>query len=294
MTIEKIKYFIEVARSSSITQAAQRLYVSQPNLSKQIAQMEAECGFALFSRSKHRLELTEAGERLYELLQDIPEQIEDAFSQAKEISLRNTRRLSIGVMELQGMNAILMPAIATFSKEYPHVDVNLERTGFGKLRAGLSSGIYDAIITLEFDAASTFSFEKMVLSEPKPVIAVHKNSPLARRNQVSLGELKNQNFVLIASKETPYGEQKFLKECERFGFQPNLVRRPSSLESLLLCVEAGIGIALLDDNIQLDSNTPVRLVPVHDIPPVAFYAAWSKKSENPLLPAFLGLLKDLH
>ncbi|MBQ9837350.1 MAG: LysR family transcriptional regulator, partial [Oscillospiraceae bacterium] len=47
VTIEKIRYFIEVARAGSITQAAKNLYVSQPNLSKQIAQMEAECGFAL-------------------------------------------------------------------------------------------------------------------------------------------------------------------------------------------------------------------------------------------------------
>ena len=64
MTIEKIRYFIEVARSSSITQAAKNLYVSQPNLSKQLAQMEAECGFPLFSRTKHRRELTEAGAEL--------------------------------------------------------------------------------------------------------------------------------------------------------------------------------------------------------------------------------------
>ena len=87
MTVEKIRYFIEVARSSSITQAAKNLYVSQPNLSKQIAQMEAECGFALFSRNKHRLELTEAGEALYEQLQHIPDIIEAAFVRAKEISM---------------------------------------------------------------------------------------------------------------------------------------------------------------------------------------------------------------
>lgn len=292
MTIEKIKYFIEVARSSSITQAAKTLYVSQPNLSKQIAQMEAECGFALFSRTKHRLELTEAGEKLYELLQDVPAQVEDAFAQAKEVSLRSMRRLSIGVMELQEMSEMLMPAITDFSRQHPGVDVNLERTGFSKLRAGLDSGIYDIIVTMSFDALDMPGYEELTLNEPLPMIAVHKDTRLARRKSVSFTELKNEHFVLISSNETRRGEQEFMKECARAGFMPKLVRRPSSLESILLCVEAGIGIALLDNNIRLDPVTPVRLIPVNDIPSICFSAIWSTKCDNQMLREFLAILKS--
>ena len=293
MTVEKIRYFIEVARSSSITQAAKNLYVSQPNLSKQIAQMEAECGFALFSRNKHRLELTEAGEALYEQLQHIPDTIEAAFVRAKEISIRSAQRLSVGVMELQEMSEMLMPAIADFSKQHPMVEVNLERTGFSRLRAGLDSGMYDVIVTMSFDALDMPGYEELILSEPLPMIAVHKDVALAKRKSVSFRELKNESFVLIASKETPRGEQEFMKECENAGFTPKLVRRPSSLESLLLCVEAGMGIALLDNNIRLDPNTPVRLVPVNDIPSICFSAIWPKKSDSPVLQTFLSILKSI-
>lgn len=293
MTVEKIRYFIEVARSSSITQAAKNLYVSQPNLSKQIAQMEAECGFALFSRTKHRLELTEAGAKLYEQLQHVPDTIEAAFAQAKEISLRSAQRLSVGVMELQEMSEMLMPAIAEFSRQYPMVDVNLERTGFSRLRVGLDSGMYDVIVTMAFDALDMPGYEEMVLSEPLPMIAVHKDTALAKRKSVSFRELKNESFVLIASRETPRGEQEFMKECANAGFEPRLVRRPSSLESLLLCVEAGMGIALLDNNIRLDPNTPVRLVPVNDIPSICFSAIWPKRGQNQVLPAFLSILKSI-
>lgn len=291
MTVEKLRYFVEVARTSSITQAAKNLFVSQPNLSKQIAQLEAECGFALFSRTKHRLELTEAGIELYEHIQDIPQQIDEAFAKAKECSLRSARQLSIGVMELQAMSEMLMPAITAFSKAHPGVDVNLERTGFGKLRTGLHNGDYDLIVTMCFDAADVPEFEEMLLNEPLPMIAVHKDDPLAKRSSVSFGELRNKNFVLISSKETPRGEEQFLGECARFGFVPKLVRRPSSLESLLLCVEAGIGIALLDDNIRLDPVTPVRLIPVEDIPAMPFSAAWRKGENNRLLQEFLAILK---
>ncbi len=293
MTVEKLRYFIEVARSGSISQAAKRLYVSQPNLSKQIAQMESECGIELFSRVHHRLELTAAGEVLYDMLLSIPDAIEEAFAKAKDVSLRNMKRLSIGVMELQAMNGMLMPAVRIFRERHPGVEVNLERTGFGNLRKGLIDGRYDMIVTMRFDAANDADFDEMVLDEPIPMIAVHKDDPLAKRKSVSFGELRNSPFVLVSSRETPRGEQQFLNECARFGFVPKLTRRPSSLESLLLCVEAGIGIALLDSNIILDPSTPVRLVPVSDIPSVCFSAAWPKKNESRVLKEFLQLLEEL-
>lgn len=292
MTIEKIRYFIEIARSSSITQAAKNLYVSQPNLSKQIAQMEAECGFSLFSRTRHRLELTEAGTYLYEQLQYVPDLVDGAFAKAKEISIRSARQLSIGVMELQEMNEMLLPAIGEFGQRFPGADVNLERASFSKLRTGLDSGIYDIIVTMAFDATDAPDYSSMVLSEPLPMIAVHKNSPLAQRKSVSFQELHQESFVLISSQETPRGEAEFLNECANAGFAPKLVRRPSSLESLLLCVEAGIGIALLDNNIRLDPATPVRLVPVNDISSICFSAIWTQKNENPMLREFLLLLSE--
>lgn len=293
MTVEKIRYFVEVAQTGSVTQAAKNLYISQPNLSKQLAQMEAECGFALFSRVKHRLKLTEAGETLYEALRNVPDMVEEAFLRAKERSEQFSKRLSVGVMELQAMSEMLMPAVARFSKEYPGVEVELERTGFGRLRAGLHNGDYDLIVTMCFDARNEEGVGEMVLSEPFPMIAVHRDNPLAGRSSVSFGELRHEPFVLIASKETPNGEEQFMSECTRFGFVPNLVRRPSSLESLLLCVEAGIGIALLDNNIRLDPGSPVRLVPVKDVPAMSFSAAWKKERENETLRTFLAILRTL-
>lgn len=293
MTIEKIRYFVEVAQTGSVTQAAKNLYVSQPNLSKQLAQMEAECGFALFSRIKHRLELTAAGEVLYEQLAQVPDMVEEAFARAKERSEQDTKHLSIGVMELQAMSEMLMPAIARFSKEFPGVEVNLERTGFGRLRAGLHNGDYDLIVTMCFDARAEEGVGEMVLSEPFPMIAVHKDNPLAKRSNISFGQLREEDFVLISAKETPSGEEQFMSECARFDFVPKLVRRPSSLESLLLCVEAGIGIALLDNNIRLDPGSPVRLVPVKDVPAMSFSAAWKIERENKTLRAFLDILRAL-
>ena len=58
MNLTRIQYFVEVARRENFSQAAKALYVSQPNLSKQIALMEQELGFSLFTRNKAGVALT--------------------------------------------------------------------------------------------------------------------------------------------------------------------------------------------------------------------------------------------
>ena len=64
MNTIKIRYFVEVARRGSFSEAARHLYTAQPNLSKQIAQMEQELGFSVFTRSKNGITLTNYGETL--------------------------------------------------------------------------------------------------------------------------------------------------------------------------------------------------------------------------------------
>ena len=61
MNLTKIRYFVEVARCGNFSEAARRLYTAQPNVSKQIAQMEQELDFPLFVRSRRSVTLTPAG-----------------------------------------------------------------------------------------------------------------------------------------------------------------------------------------------------------------------------------------
>ena len=67
-------------------EAARRLYTAQPNLSKQIAQMEQELGFALFTRSRRSVKLTPAGQFLYDQIRDLPDQLDNIFEQARSLA----------------------------------------------------------------------------------------------------------------------------------------------------------------------------------------------------------------
>ena len=104
MNLTRIQYFVEVARRENFSQAAKALYVSQPNLSKQIALMEQELGFDLFRRVGKSVHLTQAGQYLYEQFKDLPERTAQAIAHAHALSRGDMGNLSVGVLEGQDVN----------------------------------------------------------------------------------------------------------------------------------------------------------------------------------------------
>lgn len=263
MNLLRLQYFIEVARYKNFSQAAQNLYTSQPNLSKQVALLEQEL-IPLFIRNKRLVKLTPPGQYLFDTLQDIPTRLEEAEEHARALARAGEGVLSIGVLEGQEFNSLLLDRLNVVSSLYPNLDIELERNSFRNLRTGLDSGHYDLIVTLGFDVEDIPELSHALLLPQSAVIAIHKNHPMAGKPSLTLDELKDESFVVISPEESPKGYERFLEQCADAGFVPQVVRQPCSLESLILCVEAGLGIALLDPNTRLEHNSNIRTVPIPD------------------------------
>ena len=291
MNTIKLRYFVEVARYGSFSEAARRLYTAQPNLSKQIAQMEQELGFALFTRSRRSVKLTPAGQFLYDQIRDLPDQLDDIFEQARSLARKGEGTLSIGVLEGQDVNQVLSDRLSQIKTIYPQLQITLERNSYQNLRSGLRSGHYDLIITLSFDVEDEADFQLFTLYEKSPAIAMHKTHPLASQKALTLGDLKDENFVVISRQESPGGYQRLVDSCAAEGFAPKIVREPRSLESLLLCVEMGVGISLLDQNTRLELSPYIVTIPQH-APPMAVVAVINRSDQRPVIQNVVKLLSS--
>jgi DNA-binding transcriptional LysR family regulator len=280
---------VEVARCGNFTEAARRLYTAQPNVSKQIAQMEQELGFSLFVRTKRSVRLTPAGQLLYDNLQDLPEQLEALFDQARVLSKRDETHLTIGILEGQEVNTILLTRLKQAKEYYPNLDVDLERNSFSNLRSGLKTGHYDLIVTLDFDVEQEEEFAWQAIFPQHPAIAINRNHPLADEERLEMRQLEQENFVVISPQESPVGYERFLAQCRQTGFTPHIVRQPRSLESLILCVELGVGVALLDQNTRLGHSAAVRTVPISG-KDMYVVAAYIKEDYRPILRNVVEIL----
>lgn len=131
MKIIQLEYFCAVSRYHSITQAAQKLFVTQPAISTAIKELEKEFSVNLFVRSKNHLTLTTEGEIFYQKAQELLQSIDQTTQQLYDLG-KQTPTVRIGIPPL--LSTIYFPDLyLDFQKKYP--DIPLELSEYGSIRA---------------------------------------------------------------------------------------------------------------------------------------------------------------
>ena len=286
MNVTSIRYFIQAAEHENFTLASRNLYIAQPNLSKRIAALEKELDVLLFHRENKSVRLTSAGEYFYKECLSILEQLETAISVAQMIQRQEKGIITVGILEGQEFNSIILNNLNSFLEKNPHVELRLERNGFNNLRRGLSTGRYDVIISLGFDYKDASDMEVVIVQSGSIAIAINRENPLALQDSLSIGMLRNEDFVVMSPEESVAAYEGLFQTCGHYDFQPCIVRVAESVEELLLYIESGIGVSILDENTRLASNPKIRIEPQIDMS-VDIIACGKRSSANPLVSKLL-------
>lgn len=285
ITLLQIEYFLAVARHLNFTEAAKSLYVSQPSLSKQIAILENEIGVQLFFRTKRDVRLTAAGMVLFKEMGGVIELIENSIEKSKKPDLGENSSITIGCLDAMDTSAFLSPIIKKFREKYQSVNIVLERHSFRVLREKLINGTLDVIFTLSFEIDDSLGILSDVVHKGNGYIVMEASHPLASKNNLTLEDFKDENFIMIARDESPKGFDGIISICKAHGFAPKIVKQLPNVESLILCVESGLGVALLDSNIRLYNNPNIKGVKIeNDF--ISYIMAWKKENMNTAIPLF--------
>ena len=127
MTTQQMEYFLALAQKLSFSAVAERFFISQPTLSRQISSMESELGAQLFIRKNNTVYLTQAGERLYAGLKDIYGSYQELTRQVEDLGRSRAGTLHIGVAEEQQISPELLLAIRALHAQRPNVEITIRR-----------------------------------------------------------------------------------------------------------------------------------------------------------------------
>jgi DNA-binding transcriptional LysR family regulator len=188
-----LRYFVEVARTGSLSDASTRLHVAVSAISRQIARLESELGAVLFERRPRGMALSEAGERLLAYAQ---RSLLEAEHVMKEIGGIETLHGSmIKIASSEGFAADFLPsAIADFRRSYPGIDFSLSVMSPGEATRQVRDG--DADLALTFSLAPEKGV-KVEHTERAPVLALLRaDHPLAARAKLSLADVQRYPLVL--------------------------------------------------------------------------------------------------
>lgn len=247
MNFRQLECFVAVVEEGSFTRAARRLGISQPSLSQHIRTLEDECEGALLDRLPRGVSLTPAGRAL------IPEARTVLRSVARgRQSVRAVLDVEAGELELAtvlSMAVGLLPRyIRVWHERHPGVAIRLHEFRHRRLlEEAVEQGVADfAIGPLPLGA---WRGPLEIVSWEELVIVVPRSDPLAGRKSVALGALADREWVLYHPDHGLAGIVEAV--CRSAGFSPRGRVRTSQAEGAVRLASAGLGPALVPDNIVL-------------------------------------------
>lgn len=287
MNFSQIKCFLAAADCLGFTRAAERLYLSQPVLSRQIAAMEEELGFDLFYRDKKAVSLTAAGEALAEGLTRLSEEYRALTEKAHALHMGYSGSLNIGMIEGQLICPPYSGALNRFRAKYPDVLVNLSRHTMASLNSALLGGEIDIGFAALFNLSNEEELAYIEVGHARTQLVIPKTHPLVGKPGLTLEDFKEDTFLTLPESESAYIAQSPERTARYTSFRPKTLEAPN-IGALALWLEAGYGIFPLNENHSLRNNPNLVFIPMKDFPDSVEIVMWKRDSGNPTVPLFIA------
>ncbi len=194
MEIRVLRYFLTVVREQSITKAADVLHITQPTLSRQLAQMEDEIGVKLFDRGTRKITLTNEGillrRRAEEILQLVDKTEKELIEQDEQVE----GKITIGCGEIASVQ--LLPGLfESFHKKYPLVTFDIYTATADHVTEQMDKGLVDVGLLLEPIDIEKYDFIRLDIKE-RWVVVMRPDSPLAGKEYITAKDLSELPLIM--------------------------------------------------------------------------------------------------
>ncbi|MCI8939718.1 MAG: LysR family transcriptional regulator [Dorea sp.] len=291
MNYLQIDYFLALAKYKSFKKTAECIYVSQPAVSMQISALEKEWGFPLFIRNYKDVELTPAGEIMYNMLSKASVEFESALNTARFTAEDLRKPICIGLPENCKV-AGLPEKLAAFQRRYPDVLLSVETCPISSLMYDhKSKSRYDMVMNQEYMLKKREELNIRPLMRGKHMIYISDKHKLCEGGRIpSISELTGERLYIpeISMTESSVEYCRFV--CFSQGFTPCGISILPNVNSVLLAVKMGFGAALLDDLICLPDD--YHFLKLDTDIYINWVLAWQKDHRNPYLEELADAVAD--
>ncbi len=250
LELRQLRYFVAVAETEHIGNAADRLGISQSPLSRQIQQLESRLGLVLFERSKQRIFLTREGKAFLQEARRLLMQAANVEQHARRIGKGETGYISIGYVEGALHAGVLRHSLRRFQAMHPQIRIRLSRLRSQAQIEALLQGDIDVGHVYNIAYANSNIASRLVLNEPF-VLAMPENHPFATgKRAIKPAQLDGQAFIALPRNMNEAAHRQFIDGCEAAGFAPDIRYEAAEPSTVLELVSAGLGMALVQASLK--------------------------------------------
>lgn len=242
LKLRQLKYFVAVAEELNFRRAAQRLFITQPPLSRQIKMLEDSLGAPLFERSRQGVRLTDAGTRFLSDARSLIREADQVLGRFEPLDTPALTELRVGITTV--IDASLFAWVeASFAKRFPETRLTVKRQNSSQCIRDLNRGTLDAAVIGLPSHAEGLTTE--YLCDDPMVACIPASHKAAKKRQLSVLDLAQDPLFWFDRKLNPAYYNHCEKVFERLGFRPERVPEPSDHHVLLGLIANGQGIALI-------------------------------------------------
>ena len=261
MELRHLRYFVAVVEEQSFTKAAEKLFIAQPPLSRQIQNLEAELDIQLFERGSRPLKTTEAGQFFYQHAVKLLSNAEEIKSMTKRIGITD-RTITIGFVGSL-LFGLLSRILFLFKQQHPHLKIEMMEMNTHEQIQALKEGRID--VGFGRLRISDPAVKRVLLREERLMVAAHSSHSMAQRVEgLNLSELVDQQLFLYPNS----GKANFATQVRgifsEYGLEPKNIRIVRELQLALGFVAAGEGICIVPESAQNIKLAHLNFIPLLD------------------------------
>ncbi len=290
MELRHLRYFATVAEEQSFTRAVGKLHVAQPSLTRQVKNLEEELGVKLLNRVKGRISLTDHGRSFLENARRILAMSADSVRAIE--SARSVQQLRIGYRG--DLRCDLLPStLIQFRRAWPRVALNVIDMTYSEQLAALEACDID-LGFIGIRHTTTTSNANLVLeavAQNDVLVAVPQRSVLSKKPTIHLTDLRQIFLVGLSDTVLPGWHEWLNQLSSKEQFVPEILQEANAEQAALKFVAAGLGVALVPEQVKLFPHRGVVFRPVRPSLKVEAYIAWRNDNKAEYLSDYIQMIR---
>lgn len=284
-----LRYFVAVAEERHFGRAAERLHMAQPPLSQQIRKLEHQLGVELIDRSRRPIELTDAGNALFEEAALCLVHGQRAFAAARRAATGKLGHLRIGALQA-AVDGVLSYVMRAHRRENPDVKLQLDELSTTDQIGGLIEHRLDIGFLRGPVDEPTLTVQTLIEDPLAAVIC--DDHPLVEQHRIAPALLADEPIILWTRSAAPTTYGDVVELFRQYRIQPYVVEEIARIQTILALVAAGAGIALLPTSFINLNRQGVQFRPLHEpVPYRPLALAWRSGNQSPGLMRFIEVAR---
>ncbi|MDF2515551.1 MAG: transcriptional regulator [Sphingobacterium sp.] len=286
--LRHLLYFKVLAEELHFRKAAERLFIAQPGLSRQIKQLEENYQVTLFERNKRNVSLTEAGAYLFDEVKELFRHMDQIETQLQSLANGKISTLKLGFIG-SAVQTILPQLLVTLKQKQPDIELSLHE---------LANEIQlDLIQKKELDFGFVRLTETPIGLHSLPIHTEHfslvlpNNHPMLEQEKLDLYQLKNESFILFSKNYSHSYYDLVMSIFQDHQFTPKVTLRTVNALTIFNMVAQGLGVAIVPASLKNGYQVDVRFLELDSLAQrTTLSLVWNAENRNPGIPFVLDII----